>query len=56
MNHKLLASIWITAALTTAGFAQISNFDSLNGYASGADTRLAFGRAEMLRAARLESA
>ncbi len=42
--------------MTTAGFAQISYFDCLNGYASGADTRLAFGRAEMLRAARLESA
>ncbi|MBI2514479.1 MAG: autotransporter outer membrane beta-barrel domain-containing protein [Opitutae bacterium] len=54
MNLKTLASLSFVAALSTAAFAQVSNFDTLNGYASGVDVRLARARAEMLRAGRAE--
>lgn len=55
MKYKLFASLSIAAAMSTVGLAQVSNFDSLNGYVSGVDVRLAQARTEMLRASRAES-
>lgn len=52
MNPTLLKAGFglVLITLSTAGaFAQVSNFDSLNGYAAGVDTRLALSRSMLLR-------
>lgn len=54
MNRTVLTYSF-AAALAVSAFAQVSNFDTLNGYATSAEVRVAHSRLEMLRAGRAES-
>lgn len=54
MNRTLLTYSF-AAALAASAFGQVSNFDTLNGYASGVEVRLARSRLDALREGRAEA-
>lgn len=49
-KSKTIIGLSLLALSATGLSAQVSNFDSLNGYAAGVDTRLALSRSYLLRA------